>query len=381
MDWWELPGPASFADDIANDLRDGRNVIVCLPECVPDKLRKAVRSSLEKEHCWETLDCNDMVAESPLDWLYERFPCADVKPQDLREIQRLVEFPTFQGKVLWLEGISPETWSRWRAFLERYEGVCRNTPELGRTVFCAPVIGENALSVPKEDVCMSIRRFAGRVSHLDMQLFVENRPSNVGSFNILEEVRLEIIASLAQWDGRLCDRLMEKPLRNLIDEVEQYLVEEARLRSWNGEAFASYEEDWVHGRSDEIGGRRTTHSCICALKDPRELRRRIWAAQLRVLFPYIEEQRQLIIDRVASLVRLPYVLRNGEVIDNIRDLEIAHLESILRNHRHFQDEELLDRLAALKCIRNHLAHLEVVGYVTLNRDAVVRPLSRESDAI
>ena len=41
--WWRLPGPAEFVRRTASELREGRNLVLCLPRYLPDGLSDALR--------------------------------------------------------------------------------------------------------------------------------------------------------------------------------------------------------------------------------------------------------------------------------------------------------------------------------------------------
>ena len=71
-------------------------------------------------------------------------------------------------------------------------------------------------------------------------------------------------------------------------------------RGWKPDAPA--ELRWELGIEDSIGGRRRPHSAFVALcGDGTEIDRRLWRAQLRVLFPAIEEVRLALLPRVAPV--------------------------------------------------------------------------------
>lgn len=372
MDWWRLPGPQYFVDEIANDLRGGRNVIVCLPLHVPTGLRTAVRSSLDQDIHWQTVPCSGLRAGSPLDNLYEWLNLLH-QARELRTLNTLLNHPHFGGYFLWLEEMDPERWSLWRDFLSEYANACRGMSILERTVFCVPLIGPDALDLPKEDVCLSIRRYEGYVSRLDMLLFSNGQFTESGSSPVLHDLQVEIMAALAQWDASLAEIMAGKPLDLLLNCAE-WLREEALSRGCGPDIPSSVPEAWALGLVNRNNGLTQLHSCACALHDTRELDRRLWKAQIRVLYPFLEEQRQLILERAKSFLELPYKDWNGEIIEDIQDLEFNQIETLLRIKYSRLHRDLLDRIAILRKIRNALAHMKTVDPEWLKSDAVMHPL-------
>ncbi len=124
---------------------------------------------------------------------------------------------------------------------------------------------------------------------------------------------------------------------------------------WDGQ------EGWCLGLAEIIDGEEKTHSAALALcNQSDEIRRRIWSAEVGVLFPYVEEQRQRILRRLAGLLRVPFETRFGEVITDWRDLEIGHIESQIVTNGIPVARETRRMLRQLREIRNCLAHQEVI---------------------
>ena len=78
--WWRLPGPATFVSWIADDLRDGKSVVVRLPEYAPGMLAEAVRDELGEHagYYWTRITLCEQPQVRPVDLLFARFvPSAD----------------------------------------------------------------------------------------------------------------------------------------------------------------------------------------------------------------------------------------------------------------------------------------------------------------
>jgi hypothetical protein len=90
----------------------------------------------------------------------------------------------------------------------------------------------------------------------------------------------------------------------------------------------------------------------------RFLNRLLWKAELGILIPYIEEQRQSLIETYRSNFRLPYYSKYG-VINDVYDLEIGVLELLL-NQSGVSSRATLEFVNNLKLARNQLSHLAPV---------------------
>ena len=78
------------------------------------------------------------------------------------------------------------------------------------------------------------------------------------------------------------------------------------------------------------------------------------------MFPFVEEQRQNVLTRLTGFLQVPFRTRFGEVIDDVRDLEIGHIEAQLRRANPHADSELLQLVQRLREARNRLAHRETL---------------------
>lgn len=87
-------------------------------------------------------------------------------------------------------------------------------------------------------------------------------------------------------------------------------------------------------------------------RDAPELQRRIWRAQLKVIYPWLEERRQEWIERYRPSLQVNDHLR-ALGVTHIDEIEIGALAFQLENHI---DRSKRDRLAMLTRMRNRLAH-------------------------
>jgi hypothetical protein len=126
---------------------------------------------------------------------------------------------------------------------------------------------------------------------------------------------------------------------------------------------------------DMVDGVQKEHSALLAMRhDTRALQRRIWNAEVGVLLPFAEEQRQEILARFAGVLRGPFLTRFGEAITDIRDREIGHIESQLAKHPAVSTS-IRQLVTQLRTIRNALSHLEALDPALLLSGEVLRGLN------
>jgi hypothetical protein len=130
----------------------------------------------------------------------------------------------------------------------------------------------------------------------------------------------------------------------------------AETRGLKSELGGLKAKGWSIGASYTVRGKSIDHTCLLS---PAKLAELIWRAEIMVLMPYIEEQRQELLRKYQQLLQMPFTTAGGEQIDNLYDLEIGQIERQLLRCAAITRGEI-DWISALKKARNSLSHLEPV---------------------
>jgi len=361
--WWRMPGPARYVAGALEQLHDGKNVVLCVPDHLPDGLARAVVQAQPAPwgRAWELLRVRASTNSTPVDLLFRRF-APDAAAATLRNAAALVREPQFTRRLIWLERMSSTTWPAWKAFLEEYEHACRARLPDERSLFCIMLAGEPAASPPVAGVSLAVARWRGIASELDTLLYTSlvfpERPLT----GVKRNVAVAVVAALALWDPHICDYLARQPLRTIFAPCES-LRRFAHERGWEQPGGTNL---WCAGMVDTFADQERQHSAhlaLCGQID--ELNHRVWRGQMSVLYPMIEERRQQLLLELRDLLHVPFRTREGAQITQLHDLEIGHIEWQLAEHRRNgrpdpRLETTFRQVSALKTMRNHLAHLESV---------------------
>jgi hypothetical protein len=163
-----------------------------------------------------------------------------------------------------------------------------------------------------------------------------------------------VATELAGTDPILAAILAKLDLQTLLAPLS-LLGDHARRQGFNVAVAARIEE--------VFDGERRRPSALAALAgDHAEIERRIWRAQVGILYPFIEVRRLDLVPRVRSLLDLPVETTYGRVSDP-RELEVGQLVHFLRGRR--VPRELWQLLNHLKDMRHALAHLKPVPVAAL----------------
>jgi hypothetical protein len=372
--WWELPGPAAFLRAAWEDVRGGKNVVLALPATVPPGLHDGLLALVRQAEMWAWRDfrAGDEAAgpAALVEKLHQRFAPPKVGGVVL-SADTLAGDPRLADTVIWVEGITAMCWPTWRAFLRQYERACQMRPEQGRGLFCVPLASQMAGQVPEPAVALSVRRWWGVVGGIDLLLDLSLR-ADVGPMPALHRrLALAVACELAGTDAALARALAGLGLRQLL-EPQEFLRADAARRGWN--ADRARRPNWEDGMIDGVNGEDVVHSVALAVRgDDAEVRRRIWQAEVAVLYPFLEEQRLRLLPRLRPYLRLPVETTYGPV-DDIFDLELGQLVHFLRGRN--LPRELWRLLNLLTDMRHALAHLRPVPVEYLFVDELLRE-SRE----
>jgi hypothetical protein len=381
--WWQMPGPSYFIKIIVDDLIDGKNVCMLLPSIIPRGLKTAVKDYLPDPEGWEWRDLNISYfnyeeAIRPAQLLFDVF-CKDASPSVIRNSANLLREPAFHGKLVWLEGLSKETWQVWREYIQEYAELSRGLHINERTRFVCTLEGAVSGMSPAPLIALSIRKWEGFVEKLDMMLYCSSLIKRRDLGPIKKALTVNICSNLAKWDPVTADYLCSLELIDLLYPI-------AFLNDLAGSFdFVERGVTWEEGTLNKVDDKLYAHSSYLAMMGKtKQLEKRIWEAQLTVLFPVLEEVRLKLVDYLDLHLSVPFHPLIGKPIEQKIDLEIGHI--------HFQickssnvDNKIRKYVGQLKELRNDLAHLSPIGkdkiYLIEALEEIMNMLNNEDEII
>lgn len=384
--WWSLPGPSAFVEDIIETVRTGINVVVCLPDHIPENLRSTLRSSMDdgERLSFEAIDISSEKGSDPLGVLFSRFVSHQRRRPSLT-CEDLCREDAFAGKLVWIDGLANDSWPVWRAFIEEYSHACRSFGIIFRTKICIVLRGELALQPPKEDVCLRNLVWRGRVSWYDIFLYTSIAFRDSTLPDLVKGTAISICSKLALWDPAVVDLLAQQEDTERIFAPNDILKEISLSRNWYWNSQEGVKPCWHNGSLDLVDGYTQVHSALLAcLPDGRRVMNRLWSAQVGVILPFVEERRIELVETLAPFLKVPFTTRFGETIKDVRDLEIGHIELQLGSSNEGFDWDLLRFIGKLREMRNALAHGEPVQLAALESDElleyrrILEPFKRDS---
>jgi len=383
---WNLPGLSRFAEDVFDDLREGRNVFIVLPEYSPRGLSGAIEAKLEREDLGplERISAESISRSSPIYDLHQVYnPEAALKgPLDIRALCRC---ENFKSRVIWVEDIGRlgEKTRTWLDFLKNYAMACGSQDLLARTVFVVPVRGEICEEdLPVENL-LTQHWFWGRISSLDLQIYAAQMVSAAKIEPLENHLMVNVVASLCGHDLAAAENLCRRGLEET--SVERAVGEMVAERGWGdtnlSEIFERIDKigglpwfqessrpaqalvrGWSEGVLDSVDGRvMTSPVAEIARGNYEEIALRIWRGHVRSLLPVIDEYRVMIIRYLQSNYRLNFKSLSMKGRDILEIGTIKFLIETDKNLRRKIDKDSRSLIRLLARIRNDLAHLAPIS--------------------
>ncbi|NLX26718.1 MAG: hypothetical protein GXY61_12315 [Lentisphaerae bacterium] len=359
--WWNLPGPSRFLDLVDKDLNSGKNVVLAFPVTGPAGFCEALAAKVSRREIfrWRKINLTSDDHMDPYDVINDRFRISDSKIGAVPAMEVALCRP-LEATIIWVDGIDSLKWAAWRKFILDYEQASRNT-KWDRPLFCVNLIGNSIAHLPANGVALSIRKWNGFVDRMDLMLFLAGLSTNGGSDSCHQHLASAITVELAGNDVELALELSRTDLKTLMSPLS-LLQNIANKRGWDEKALKT--PDWVSGILEVFNGKERLNSAAAAAAlDKTEINRRLWKAEVVVLFPFLEDLRIKLLTSLRRHLHLPLTTPFGIITDPF-DLEIGHILHLIRNGP--VPRETKHQLAKLNNMRRAIAHIKPVEWDDIN---------------
>lgn len=351
LSWWDIPGPGHFVKRVENDLRDRVNVVAALPVGLGREWFDFFRRRWADDQ--NRMDVLRVIAAtSPLDELCTAFT---TRPAGTVTMAELAQEAGFRGRTVGvvLDGAKPV--QEWMEFLSAYERECRLIDVLDRTVLLLATDGVSPQLLPSSETHLRVHTYEGYARPHDCYMYAWVLLGAEEKQAWRTELKIALCAQLAQWDPHLCEALSDRDIRSILDPGSSVV---ALPVAEDANAVADADDGWARGILQRCDGQVVYHSgWIARDTASQEFQRRVWAAQVQVIFPLIEQVRRQAIERYGSRFRLPVLVGDGVYVDDPDELEIAMVRRIV-SRLDGVPRAVLRRLDQAWEFRNALAHIE-----------------------
>lgn len=350
MRFWTLPGPAAFVDEVEEQLRASRSLVVALPMQSPQGLVEALCSQMDGNG-W---DRASLAADLrlPIEQLFETLALASGENQTRSARLLLERLP--QGQVVIVEDIGTSQWGLWHALIREYEQLSRDVSALERPMLVLIVRGVALGDLPEPAPALKVLPWDEIVAEIDMLAYADMLLRQVGVQGPQRRLAATVIARLALWDERVAECLSLLPLSDIL-APRTALAALAVEFGWH----ALEAQTWQNGTRSRIDGAVHTHSALLALEDQTgALDMLVWSAQASIILPLIELHRRSIVQKIRHRLKMPRLV-GDETVRDPYDLEVSELGRAAQAAN--LESGIIIQIARLRYLRNRLAHLDVLS--------------------
>jgi len=375
---WRLPGPRSFVRDIVAEYARGRHVVTVLPEVLASDavftdglgvamLEEFARQSVSARRVYDAGEDTPILDTVSQALIFDDPPAT---------VAALLRHPEVKNTVAVV--VARELGARARnglsAFLARVELESHATRNCAQRLSYVAIVDRGQLpgfrGGASSDAGTTSIWWWARVARWDVAAHIVDLAERVPVPSVLADVRTESIVEVARWDLDLAEHLVltwEGEPADLPSLLKDWRGVSAPAVNASGQAGAdglrppnavlpSWDQRVIECWHDQLS------VTPCSLADePEKLGRLVWAAQARVLLPWIEERRSTLQTRVTELLgarRLASMLSewfDPPVEDGL--VEIGVLDILIRRALGSRNTEMRDASRWLREGRNRLAHM------------------------
>jgi hypothetical protein len=375
---WRLPGPRSFVRDIVAEHARGRHVTTVLPAALAsdaqftDGLAVAVQDEFVR-HSVPTRRIYSLGASLSILDTFSQTLIFEDPPVTVAELLR---HPEASNTVAVVVARDLETTARsgLPSFLERMELESHAGTSPAQPLCVVAILARDQLPAfrggASSDVAMTSIWWWARIARWDVAAHIADMTEPVLLPGVLADVRAESVVEIARWDLDLAEHLVmawdgePSQLPSLLKEWRCVSAPVMNGRRGGREGLQppspvlpSWDQGVVESWHDQVS------AATCALAaEPEKLSRLVWAAQARVLLPWIEERRSTLHIRVTEILgtpRLGAILREwfDPPVDADGLVEIGALDTVVRRVLGSRHSDVRDASRWLRQARNDLAHM------------------------
>lgn len=343
--WWrDVTGPKSLIETVVSFVAKKKNVVLYLPADLPyrNSMHHALHAEIEREmgSAWNIKDF-DYESENPdnlnpNDFILKvvcenkEYRCNNKTPI----VQYICDHNLLENKIICLRGITINE-REWIVFFNE----CKSKGVNG--IFIAEM--KNTVSLKELNTC-SVVEFDKKISNYDVHVF---NTFILGDKTISDGWK----GYIAEVASNVCGKDVE---------VSSELVEKFDFKSdCLFDALIAIAEDGVFSHRGESSNHILN---IVRRTDRAEVNKRVWRAQVKILFPLIEQKRHDMIKKYENQLRKALLNNNVEYFDkkieDPFDLEVGTFwHMIKKDHVRLVGNDK-NRIGMLRDCRNEIAHMQ-----------------------
>ena len=337
--WWDsVPKARAFVERLVDDMIQEKSILLHTNHGIPweSSCIQAIRTNVQQQSSFRNFEVLDGNSE-PGDILLQKF-CSAEKRAMYRPAKGYARFfaenddIVLHERYIWVTIPSSDALERWSRLVSEY---CTYRSR-GKTKAVFILQWQGRLERERKR-WIQVHSFDETIDEYDCTVFSTMAASSISIPRLIQCYLAELASTVLQNDIELsaaCLRRYRDFLKNPFDAIQQLILEDQRS---NGQQFVFKES-------------------------PQAINKKIWRAQVRTIYPYLEEYREQFVQKHWNAINacLPIEAPYGECYTSPNDVELGTLLHMTFEKQLLilpQDQEILK---CFRSARNKLAHLDVL---------------------
>ena len=338
--WWnQVTNAVKYVFDVTRNILGGKSVLLMCASGSPwrEQFETSVIENVKLQDAEKKFE-NISFENKPGDYLLQEF-CKKEKRSEFRPSVGYAKFlaqnddTVIHDRYFWVQ-VDDDSLEKWMDFVSDY------LKERGKkdksAVFILEYRGNNTPPPKKGIKSLSLDSY---ISDYDRIVFTVLAASEVKESVFVKDYVAELVADVAENDIELAARC-----------IREY-------KTFSAEPWAYIEKVL----SNEVRSDGTEYSFY---KKQSEVEHCIWKAQIKSIYPYLEEFREEFIQKHESSIMkaLPIEASNGERYEDPKDVELGSLMYMAGEGKLRLDSIEYEKLKRFKEARNRLSHLRTLSF-------------------
>jgi hypothetical protein len=362
-----LPGFRVAADRVRGQMDDGVSTLIVRGESCDDPIASSVLRlfDLESHGVFVADSINpELGAAGLIASLVSKLDVVD--GHGIRSVDTLLESQILEYRIVVADVVDVHTSHVWIDLLAEFGQLGSRVEPVRRPVFLVSVPFEASMSNPARASTSIVRLQPWRsiFSEADAIVAAAHLAAESPGSAIERALKSSVISAIAGVDLSLARFLGDYNIESF-DKIAQLLDKHCRDNRLfhpymeGGPAYAT-----LNGGFRQSDGTYARHIHTLGSDSERdaEIKRRLWHAQVRILYPFLELKRRSLLDDNRARLSIPHRRPDGKSIEAVEDLEFGDIVHQLRYRNRDSLDSTIEQLDFLRETRNSLAHFQPVTF-------------------
>ena len=343
--WWnQVTNAVKFVTDIKDSLLEEKSIILRYSNGMPwrNQLEETIVETVKLQNA-EKKFVNITNVDNPGEYLLKEF-CKKEKRAEYRPTKGYAKFfaesenIVLHDRYLWVRIDDSSCFDKWMTFVSEY--IKERRKNENSAVFILEWVGNGQISVKKG---IKVFSFDDYIGEYDRIVFAVLASSGIKEIPFIKTYIAELVANVVGNDIELCAECIQH-YKEFLEDPLAFIKKTMREKV------------------------KSDGTCYIYDKDYEEVNHLIWLAQIKTVYPHLEEYREDFVQKHAGYIsrQLPIQTSYGDTYTDPKDVELGTLMYMAGSGCLTLSTVEYKKLEMYKEARNKLSHLKTLTIKEIN---------------